>query len=161
MTPNPEAPMQQPSWFSRNWKWLLPVGCLVPLLCCGSFAGFTAFTVAATMKSSVAFTEGLSRASANEEVRAALGTPIEASGFPMGSVNSTNGRGTADVTVGLTGPKGKGTLHVSARSTGPGKWEFDVIDVDVEGGATINVLGDTQEAPLPEPDEEEPAPTEE
>lgn len=37
MTPNPEGPMQQPSWFSRNWKWLLPVGCVLPMMCCGVF----------------------------------------------------------------------------------------------------------------------------
>lgn len=38
MTPQGQdggAPAQL-SWFSRNWKWLLVLALLVPLLCCGS-----------------------------------------------------------------------------------------------------------------------------
>jgi hypothetical protein len=27
---------QAQGWFAKNWKWLIPVGCVVPLLCCGS-----------------------------------------------------------------------------------------------------------------------------
>lgn len=26
----------QPSWFSRNWKWLVGLGCVLPTLCCGA-----------------------------------------------------------------------------------------------------------------------------
>ena len=36
--PPPPPPPQQPprrSWWSRNWKWALPVGCLLPVLLCG------------------------------------------------------------------------------------------------------------------------------
>ena len=34
----------QPSWFSRNWKWLAGLGCVVPLLCCGSLMVLGAVT---------------------------------------------------------------------------------------------------------------------
>ena len=29
--------MPQKSWFGRNWKWVVPVGCLTPILVCGGF----------------------------------------------------------------------------------------------------------------------------
>lgn len=36
MTPQGQAaPPSQPSWFGRNWKWLVAVGVAVPMLCCG------------------------------------------------------------------------------------------------------------------------------
>lgn len=37
MTPQGQVgapPPQQPGWFSRNWKWLLLLGCGLPTLCC-------------------------------------------------------------------------------------------------------------------------------
>lgn len=40
MTPQgqqPGAPAPQPGWFSRNWKWLVGVGCLGVAGCCGVF----------------------------------------------------------------------------------------------------------------------------
>lgn len=36
MTPQP--PPAQQSWFGRNWKWLVGLGCLGSLLCCGGFS---------------------------------------------------------------------------------------------------------------------------
>ena len=36
MTPQGQLPPNQPGWFSRNWKWLIALAVLVPMLCCGS-----------------------------------------------------------------------------------------------------------------------------
>lgn len=35
MTPQPNAPPSQPSWFSKNWMWLAGGGCLLAVMCCG------------------------------------------------------------------------------------------------------------------------------
>lgn len=37
MTPQPTPPAQA-GWFSQNWKWLVGLGCLGSLLCCGGSA---------------------------------------------------------------------------------------------------------------------------
>ena len=35
MTPQPNAPPSQPSWFSKNCMWLAGGGCLLAVMCCG------------------------------------------------------------------------------------------------------------------------------
>src|SRR5437762_5564299 len=36
MEPAPlPPPMPRPNWFERNWKWVVPVGCLLPVLLVG------------------------------------------------------------------------------------------------------------------------------
>ena len=138
MNPNPEQPLQQPGWFSRNWKWLLPVGCFVPLMCCGVFGLGTYLTVSKVIESSPAYVEAFSKANQNPEVTAALGTPITPGFGISGSINQKNDTGTADFNVPLKGTKGEGSMHVVGYSNG-GAWVFSRIDVTV-GGKTIDVL---------------------
>lgn len=156
MTPHPDAPVQQPNWFSRNWKWLVPVGCLVPLMCCGVFGVGTYFAASKMIEGSPAFAEAFSRASQHPEVTAALGSPLTP-GFGMsGEIKETNGSGRADFTVPLNGSKGSGSLHVVARRSA-GRWTFQTIEVEA-GGKTIDVLG--AEKPSDAPPDEEPPPEE-
>lgn len=150
MTPNPDAPVQPQSWFSRNWKWLVPVGCLVPFLCCASFVGVTYFGVTALIKNSTPFKDAITLAEKNADVRAALGTPLSAGLSATGSINETNGRGTADFTVGIEGPKGKGSMHVTGASGASGRWELFIVDVDTDDGRTIHVV----DAPAPPDDDD-------
>lgn len=152
MTPQPDGPpMAQKSWFGRNWKWLLPVGCGTPLLCCLSFAAVTYFTVTKVIGASPVFAQALQRANDNPEVKAALGTPVTPGFGLQGSMNETNGEGTADVTAPLEGPKGKGTMHLRATGRG-GRWTFQQLDVEA-GGKTISLL----EAEAPPQQDPEPA----
>lgn len=160
MTPHldPQAPMQpQGNWFSRNWKWLVPVGCMVPMLCCGGIGGVAYFTVSTVIKGSPAFTEAVSKASENEEVKAAIGTPITGGFWVSGQMKETNGEGTADFTVPIEGPKGSGSMHVVARRSG-GAWIFRSIVVETKG-KTIDV-GRPSPPDVPEEGEEPDEPDE-
>ena len=138
MTPNAEPPMQQPGWFSRNWKWLVPGGCLVPLMCCGGFGAVISIAASKMIQSSGAYAEAIVKASQNPEVTAALGPNITP-GFGMtGSVNQSNDSGSADFTVPINGSKGAGKMHVVATRSA-GVWKFRTIEVE-SGGKTIDVL---------------------
>lgn len=152
MTPNPDGSVQQRPWFSRNWKWLVPVGCLVPFLCCGSFAGVTFLGVGTMIKSSEAYKEAVTRSEADPEVQASLGTPLTGGLLVTGSLKDENGNGTADFNVGVSGPKGKGTLHVVGTSTN-GRWQLFTIDVDTDS-KTIHVIKEQDAPPLPDDDED-------
>jgi hypothetical protein len=161
MNPNPEAPMQQKGWFSRNWKWLLPVGCLVPLMCCGVFGLGTYLTVSKVIQGSPAFVEAMEKVNQSPEVASLIGTPVTPGFGISGEMNDKNGEGTANFTVPLTGTKGNGTLHVVAHGSG-GKWEFSRIDVTAHA-KTIDVLAGDRKANQPPPEEapsegDEPAP---
>src|SRR5437870_57824 len=127
--------MDQPpqrSWWGRNWYWVVPVGCLVPLLVCGG--GFVLIFTSALgiIKSSDVYKDALSRAKESPAVQAALGMPITDGFLINGGVNVAEGSGSADLSVPLSGPKGSGTLHVvAARSAG--KWTFSTLTVEVQG----------------------------
>ncbi|MFO0594868.1 MAG: cytochrome c oxidase assembly factor Coa1 family protein [Myxococcaceae bacterium] len=168
MSPDGQPPMQQQSWFGRNWKWLVPVGCGVPMICCLSFAAMTYFGASKLIEGSAPFVEAISKATGNDEVKATLGTPLKAGMGLNGSFNEKNGNGTADFSVPISGPKGSGTLRVKGTSLG-GVWVYDVMQVEA-GGKVIDLLENDAPPPpkkggkskgddLPPPDDtgEEPA----
>jgi hypothetical protein len=94
--------------------------------------------ISKVIKSSEPYRTALARAKANENVVAALGTPIE-EGFPQGSVNTNNDTGDADLSVPISGPKGKGTLYVVGKRSG-GAWSYSKMSVTITGsGETIDL----------------------
>ena len=82
------------------------------------------------MKTSDAYKTALARAKADPRVISALGSPIEDGFFAMGSTNVTGTSGKADMTVPLSGPKGKGTLYFVA-SKFAGEWTFSKLMVEI------------------------------
>jgi hypothetical protein len=166
MNPNPEGgPPQQKNWFSRNWKWLVPLGCFGPLLCCGVFSAVASFGATTMIESSPVFTTALARANANPDVQAAMGTPL-VPGFGLnGSVDEKSGRGSARFTIPVKGSKAEGKLRVVATSKG-GTWTYSVMELEA-GAKTFNLLEEEgnprdellppDELPPPDADEPEPA----
>lgn len=129
MGPPPPSP---PGWWSRNYKWFVPVGCLTIILL---FAGFIALIfgiVVGSMKSSDAYKMALAKAQQNPVVQQRLGTPIEAGSFVSGSINTSGTSGKADLTIPISGPKGKGEIYVDATKFA-GEWRFNQLEVGFDG----------------------------
>src|SRR5204863_6238 len=65
--------MSMPSergWWSRNWKWVVPVGCLAPLVvCCGGIGMLVTFVFGA-IKSSEPYREAVARGQASPSLQA-------------------------------------------------------------------------------------------
>lgn len=130
----------KPNWWGRNWKWVVPVGCLTPLLCCGGFVTVILGVVFGAIKSSDVYTEAMKRARASQEVIALTGEPIEAGMFPTGNIAIHNLRGNADLTIPISGPKGHASLRaVAERNNGP--WEFSKLEVVSNAGVRIDLRG--------------------
>ena len=132
----PPAPPPQRSWWSRNWKWALPVGCICPILLCGG-GGLAFFfiiygAVTGAIKALTPTSEGMARARANPEVVAALGEPIESGLLISGSINVNGSSGDVDVSIPISGPKGSGTLYVVGTRSG-GRWQYSRMDVEIPG----------------------------
>jgi hypothetical protein len=141
-----EAPqeMSQPpktTWWRRNWKWVVPMGCVsvsIPLLFCGCFA--LIFTgVFGALKSSDVYQEAVAKAKENKAVQAAIGTPIQEGFFVNGNINLINQGGNANLAIPISGPKGSATVNAVAQKL-EGRWIFSTLEVAIEGGNRINLL---------------------
>ena len=124
--------MEEPkkSWLSRNWKWVVPLGCLIPIIAIGGFISVIFLGVSSLMRSSVPYQQGLEEATTDPEVVEQLGEPIEAGWFTQGSISTNNASGEADLAVPLNGPEGEGTLYIVAEKQA-GQWQYQRLEVAV------------------------------
>jgi hypothetical protein len=124
------------SWLRRNWLWLLA----------GLFAGgllfiFGLFTlIFSAMRNSDVAKEATTIAQSNSAVVQRLGSPIEEGFFVSGSVNVGEGTGDADLSVPISGPKGKATVSVTAHKSA-GVWNYSLMQVGIAStGERIDLL---------------------
>jgi hypothetical protein len=116
------------TWWGRNWKWAVPVGCLTPLLGCGGTIGLIFVVVFGAIKSSDVYTEALAKAKADQRVVAVLGEPIEAGYMVSGNIEVNGPAGKANLAIPISGPKKSGTLNVVA-TRNAGAWEYSTLQV--------------------------------
>ena len=124
-------PMPSTNWFGRNWKWVVPVGCLLPVLFIGGCVLAALFFAMGVMKQSDAYKTALARAQANSAVIEAFGSPISQTGIVAGNSNVTGPTGEAKLSIPLSGPKGKATLYVAATKSAD-VWYFQTMLVKIE-----------------------------
>ncbi|HSV62709.1 MAG TPA: cytochrome c oxidase assembly factor Coa1 family protein [Chthoniobacterales bacterium] len=137
-TPPPPAP--RPGWWSRNWKWFVPTGCcLTPLLLGGACLAFLVIVVFGALKQTDVYKMAVARAKSDSRVIAALGTPVEEGWYLSGNTSVNNGSGTADLSIPISGPKGKGTIYAVATKSG-GEWSYSKLSVKIDStGETIDL----------------------
>jgi hypothetical protein len=125
----------QRSWWNRNWKWVVPVGCLTPIICCGGFVGVIVTIAFGAIKSSDVYKDSVHRATADARVIELLGDPIEPGLLAGGNINIQNDTGNANLAIPLSGPKGSATLRVIAEKKG-GQWHPSTLEVESADGST-------------------------
>ncbi|MFL6514530.1 MAG: cytochrome c oxidase assembly factor Coa1 family protein [Chthoniobacterales bacterium] len=143
--PIPDAPVRR-GWWTRNWKWFVPTGCLTIVALMFAFALAILFTVFGLIKSTEPYKTAVARAKANVRVTEALGTPIDEGWYVFGNANVSGGSGTADLSIPISGPKAKGTIYAVA-SKSAGQWEFSKLVVKVESTAETIDLSEAHESP--------------
>jgi hypothetical protein len=140
---------QEKSWWGRNWPWAGPLGCVG----CGGCASLLVFLFAfggvasifgvlsASFASAEPVQEALEMARRNPAVLEALGEPIEiGGGLPSGSLETSNADGSADLSVPLQGPDGKGRLYVVAEKDA-GQWTLQRAEVELSDiGGRVDLL---------------------
>lgn len=145
----PNAP--KPGWFARNWMWLVPLGCLAPIIGLVLFIGGIVAVVGGAVRMSDPYKIGIERARESLEVASALGEPLEVGWLVSGNINVNGPSGSADLSVPLSGPDGTGTLFIVAEKTA-GEWDFKRLEVEVDGEDTrIDLLGRMEMVLLPRP----------
>ncbi|MFL6336893.1 MAG: cytochrome c oxidase assembly factor Coa1 family protein [Pyrinomonadaceae bacterium] len=133
----PQQP-QQKGCLGRNWKWMLPVGCLGLIFAGVALIGGIVFVAMSAIKSSEVYQGALKVAQTHPAAVERLGQPVKDGWFVQGNVKLDAGGGHADLQVPVSGPKNSGTLYVSAVST-DGTWMYERLDLAV-GGETTSLL---------------------
>ena len=125
--PPPLTPRRPPDWWARNWKWFVPSICVVGLLLAGVFV----IGVMAVMKKSGAYAGALARAKASPALIEAIGSPIEDGFFVLGKIQGAGDGGVAELTIPITGPKGKATIYTAAVKSSD-VWHFNHLVVKID-----------------------------
>ena len=120
----------KPNWWKRNWKWFVPLGCFSVALLFLLFLSSILVIVFGAMKSTDVYKEALSRAKADRAVIEALGSPIKDGFLISGNTNVNGAAGETNLAIPISGPKGKGTIYVSANKL-VGQWNYSGLVVEV------------------------------
>lgn len=132
-TPNLTAPgAGRTPWFTRNWKWAVPVGGLGVIVLLAAFIGGIFLLVETSFKNSDAYTEALARAQDNSQVAEKIGRPMTAGWLVTGNINVSGSSGHADLSIPISGSRRKGTIYAVATKSA-GRWAFQTLQVEVEG----------------------------
>ena len=119
-------------WFKRNWKWFIPACCLfIFLLIVGGIGGILAI-VEGSIKNSGVYTQALAQAQTNPQVVAQIGQPVTPGMFVSGNINVNGDSGDADISIPVSGPKGKGKVYAVAKKIA-GRWQFETLVFGVDG----------------------------
>ncbi len=132
--------VDQPSWWKRNWKWVVPVGgCLTLIVIAVLMIGGLFFTLTSAMEESEPFQYALEKINQDEQIIELLGSPIEKDGHIQGNYQWKNGKKGADLLVPIKGPKGTATLFVKARGEDD-EWVYDEIRVEIGDAGAFDLL---------------------
>jgi len=122
---------------SRNVRWAIGVGCLLPL-CCTLFIGGLAGIIFTVIRNSDVATQAIEIIQDDPRVQDKLGEPVEIGWLITGNVEVNNSSGSANLTIPVSGPKGSGTVIVDATRSG-GVWEFDAMMFSVDGEEAVDI----------------------
>jgi len=129
-------------WWSRNWRWFVPVGSFVFVL--GGVGFFVAIfaLIFGLMKSTEVYETALYEAQTNPAVIEYLGNHIEDGLIFTGNMEVNPSSGYADIVIPISGQKGSGSLYVQAEKVA-GSWVYYTLEVAVHGSdISIDLLED-------------------
>ena len=133
----------------KKVKLALGGGCLIVVVVVFAFLAAIGFFIMTMMKSNDPYQHVLEEARKNPEVVAALGEPIKDGWLVSGHVETSGGAGNAQLSGSLSGPKGSAKMYVEARKIA-GRWNYDVLVVQPEGGRQIDLRQSPSLAPSPQ-----------
>ena len=123
-------------WWSRNWTWFVPVGCLTIVLLFVVGVAMVIWLAFSSFTSSDVLQGALDAARADPRVVEALGEPIEMNWVISGSIQYRNEEGKADVTLPISGPEDSGSIRIEAVKQG-GDWTYHTLEVTIDTTSEI------------------------
>ena len=124
-------PMKK-SWLEHRPLWKIPLGCLTLFLLIGVSATVLITIITTSFHNSEVYQQAMAKAAGNLQVRGQIGAPMKAGWFISGQLNVSGGTGSANLSIPISGPRGKGAIRAVAYKTG-GVWRFTYLQVAVQG----------------------------
>src|SRR5205807_9408588 len=107
----PVPPQKRGNWWTRNWKWFVPTGCLTIIVLFACFTLSIVLIVFGALKSTDIYKDAVAKAKANPAVIEALGSPIKEGMFVSGNTNVNGPSGESNLSIPISCPIGKGTIY--------------------------------------------------
>lgn len=137
-----ETGTSKDNWITRNWKWLVPAGCLGTIVFCFGCILLFFVTLFGILKSSDSYQQAVVRTQESAAAAEALGSPIEAGFWLTGSIEDNGRSGSANLSFPVSGPQGSGTVYVVAQKSA-GEWEFMTLELAIkDSGERIDLLAE-------------------
>ncbi|MHB1037877.1 MAG: cytochrome c oxidase assembly factor Coa1 family protein [Pirellulales bacterium] len=132
------APEPKPrGWWSRNWKWFVPIVIVLPLCACGGGCaglGYFFFWGVEVLKSAEPYKMAFDQVRQDRAVIQRLGEPIEdATWVPSGNIHIEDGRGEASLDFDVSGPKGVAHVRAESRRV-DSQWGVVLLEVTFDDG---------------------------
>ena len=124
-------PMKR-SWLERHPLWKIPIGCFVLFVLMAAFGILVITIVTASFRHSEVYTRALTMAKEDSRLREEIGEPIEAGWLVSGQLNVNGSSGHADLSIPISGPRGKGHIRAVANKRS-GIWTFTWLQVIFDG----------------------------
>ena len=125
------SPTPRRNWWKRNWKWFVPLGCFSIALLFVLFVGSVVVIVFSAVKSTDVYKDALARAKSHPAVIEALGSPVTEGFLVSGNTNVNGASGEANLSIPVSGPKGKGTVYLAATKS-LGRWNYSGLVLEIE-----------------------------
>ena len=94
------------------------------------FVGSIVLIVFSAVKSSDVYKDALARAKTHPAVIEALGSPVTEGLLLSGNTNVNGASGEANLSIPVSGPKGKGTIYVAATKS-LGRWNYSGLVLEI------------------------------
>jgi len=108
----------------------VPVGCLSTAVLFVAFVGSVILIVFSAVKSTEVYKGALARAKAHPAVIEVLGSPITDVFLVSGNTNVNGASGEANLSIPISGPKGKGIIYVAATKS-LGRWNYSGLVLEI------------------------------
>jgi Cytochrome oxidase complex assembly protein 1 len=110
-----------------------------------AFVASVVLIVFSAVKSTDVYKDALARAKAHPAVIEALGSPTTEGFLVSGNTNVNSASGEANLSIPVSGPKGKGTIYIAATKS-LGRWNYSGLVLEI---ATTHQRIDLLERPTP------------
>jgi Cytochrome oxidase complex assembly protein 1 len=133
------ADEQRQSWIARNWLWVIPVGCGLPVVGCVVLLAVSIYIGINRIQSQEVYQKAIQLAKANPEVVAAIGEPMSEKQPTSVKFNLNGSSGSVQMTMPIEGPKGTGNIVLDAVQT-QGAWSYRQLYFQSNGGEPIQLI---------------------